>query len=182
MKADWVAIKSEYVTTRASMRALAEKYGVPVDTIKKKAAADKWTEERTKLAPKVHQKIVQEVVRKTAAEEANRIVRLLDIGDKLAERLDLAADQLDRMTLRHKRKSKEVVYGDPDAKGKPTREIINEIEHVSVVEAPIDRQGLQQLSTTLKNLHAVMLPEKGDQGGAGSLSVNFEGAMKEAAE
>lgn len=140
-KADWMAIKTEYVTTRTSMRALAEKFGVSVDAIKRKAAAEKWTEERTKLTPKIHQKTVQAVVRKTVTQEANRIVSLLAIGEKLAHRVDQAA------------------------------------------EKDIDSRDLQRLTVALRNLYAVMQPPKdGTEAVSGGLSVNFEGAMKEAAE
>ena len=43
MAADWLKIKSEYVSGNVSYRELSEKYGVSQSVIRKRAAAEKWT-------------------------------------------------------------------------------------------------------------------------------------------
>jgi len=60
--ADWVIIRADYVSGGGSFRVLAEKYGISIDAIKRKAAAEKWSEERTMTAPIIHQKTVRLVV------------------------------------------------------------------------------------------------------------------------
>ena len=57
MAVDWLKIKNEYVNGLGSYRVLAEKHGVSVDTIKKRAAAEKWKAARTEYIPKLHQKV-----------------------------------------------------------------------------------------------------------------------------
>lgn len=143
MAADWMAIKTEYVTTRASMQKLAEKYGVSVSAIKRRSAAEKWAANRTRTEPKVYQKTVQKVIEKTANQEADRITRLLAVSDKLLRRVEQAADAM---------------------------------------EDDIDAQDIQRLTTAIKNLRDVAQTGKGDDPKAGSLSVNFEGRMKEGVE
>ena len=179
---DWLGIKAEYVSTSITMQKLSEKHGVSVSAIKRRSTAENWTANRTTTEPEVYRKTVRKVIEKTATNEANRIVKLLAIGDKLAERLDLAVEQLDRMTVKNRRKTRVIEYGDLDARGKPTREVIDEVEEINVVDATIDRQGLQQLSMTLKNLRDVLQPDKADAPGGNSVAVVFEGELKEAAE
>ena len=46
-------------------------------------------------------------------------------------------------------------YGDEPVCRKPLVETTVEEEILEVVDAPLDRQGIQQLSTALKNLHDI---------------------------
>lgn len=65
MAVDWLRIKSEYVNDlTASYRKLAEKHGVSIDAIKKRAAAEKWKNERTEYAPRLHQKVQEKTEEK----------------------------------------------------------------------------------------------------------------------
>lgn len=154
---DWIKIKNEYISTGISTRKLAEKHGVSASAVMKKAAAEKWALERKQQRHKIEAKVKQKTASKIASQEADRITRLLSIEDKLADRLALAADQLDQKTVTHKTKTKTVEYGDKDAKGKPAKEVIVEEEILKTVDALIDRQGMQQLSAALKNLRDVAL-------------------------
>ena len=46
MAADWLKIKSEYVSGDIGYRKLAEKHGVPFPTLRDKAVKEKWNEKR----------------------------------------------------------------------------------------------------------------------------------------
>lgn len=153
--ADWVSIKAEYVATDISLRALADKHGVSFSSIGKKAMREHWRDERTEIGKKVETRVKQKLVSASVSEKVNRVSRLLTISDALAEKLEQAATELDRKLVTQKRKTKTVEYGAESAKGKPVKEVITEEEVLAVVEAPIDRLGIQQLSATLKNLHDI---------------------------
>ena len=43
-------------------------------------------------------------------------------------------------------------YKDNTAIGKPTKEVIDETEHINVAAGPIDRLGLSQVTNALKNI------------------------------
>lgn len=45
-KALWAEIRADYLATGLSYKKLAEKHGVPLSTLKKRAAADKWMKDR----------------------------------------------------------------------------------------------------------------------------------------
>lgn len=169
---DWLKIKNEYICGGGSYRKLAEKYGVSVSAIKRRAAAGKWTANRARTEPQVHQKTVQKVIERTANQEADRIVRMLAVSDKLLDKLNQAVDELDRQTAKRVVKTKEIRYGDEDAKGKPVREVICEnTEIVDIDGLPIDRLGLRQLAAALKDLQAVA---------TGSANPEDSAALKEA--
>lgn len=87
MTVDWLKIKTEYVTTKISYAKLSIKYGVSTSAIKRKAASEGWTVDRTKTEPKVYQKTVQKAVTKIAAETADKIASEQVTKDRVVQEL-----------------------------------------------------------------------------------------------
>lgn len=154
---DWLKIKNEYINGGGSYRKLAEKYGVSVTAIANKAKVEQWLKLKDKQLNRTCTKVVQKTSEKIADQEASRIAKLLIMSDKLGEQLDRAIGELDQQTVKNRTRHREIEYTDPNAPGKPTREIIKETEEVKAVVCAIDRLGLQQLSTALKNLKDTMI-------------------------
>ena len=77
--ADWQAIKTEYITTDTSYRKLAQKYGVNVTNIAKKAGAEGWVEQRKQYANETQTKTLEKI----SEQEANRAVKIHSVADKL---------------------------------------------------------------------------------------------------
>ena len=152
MAVDWLSIKNDYINGLGSYRKLAEQYGVSVDAVKKRAAAEQWKKERTNYAPKLHQKVQERTAEIIAEKEANRVSRLLSLSDQLADRVEQAIQELDRTQVTHKTKTREIEYKDYGAPGKPTKEIISEEEQVIAVTSIVDRKGLQQVAAALKTI------------------------------
>lgn len=152
MAVDWLSIKNDYINGLGSYRKLAERYGVSVDAVKKRAAAEQWKKERTNYAPKLHQKVQERTAEIIAEKEANRVSRLLSLSDQLADRVEQAIQELDRTQVTHKTKTREIEYKDYGAPGKPTKEIISEEEQVIAVTSIVDRKGLQQVAAALKTI------------------------------
>lgn len=96
---DWGEIKNAYITGKESLKELAEKYGIPLRTIKDRSSKERWVEERKKFRTDVAQKASQ----KTAKKEVKRLVKLRDVAEDVA---DLIGQDVERMKkLREKRKS-----------------------------------------------------------------------------
>ena len=157
--ASWVEIEHEYVTDISrkpcSLEDLAKKYSIPIDTIKDRSAKDGWVRKRTEYA----QQTLQKVKEKSSDADADRIARLLSIADKAAEKAEQALGELEQYVVRDKKKVKTVEYKDNTAIGKPTKEIIDETEHINIASGPIDRLGLSQVTGALKNLKEIyMIP------------------------
>lgn len=157
--ASWVEIEHEYVTDISrkpcSLEDLAKKYSIPIDTIKDRSARDGWVRKRTEYT----QQTLQKVKEKSSDADADRIARLLSIADKAAEKAEQALGELEQYVVRDKKKVKTVEYKDDTAIGKPTKEIIDETEHINIASGPIDRLGLSQVTGALKNLKDIyMIP------------------------
>ena len=157
--ASWVEIEHEYVTDISrkpcSLEDLARKYSIPIQTIKDQSATGKWSDKRAEYKLKTNQKLIE----KSSDADADRIVRLLSIADKAAEKAEQALGELEQYVVRDKKKVKTVEYKDNPAIGKPTKEIIDETEHINIASGPIDRLGLSQVTGALKNLKEIyMIP------------------------
>ena len=155
----WVEIEHEYVTDISrkpcSLEDLAKKYSIPIQTIKDQSATGKWSDKRTEYKLKTNQKLIE----KSSDADADRIARLLSIADKAAEKAEQALGELEQYVVRDKKKVKTVEYKDNTAIGKPTKEIIDETEHINIASGPVDRLGLSQVTGALKNLKEIyMIP------------------------
>ena len=157
--ASWVEIEHEYVTDISrkpcSLEDLARKYSIPIQTIKDQSATGKWSDKRAEYKLKTIHKLRD----KSSDADADRIVRLLSIADKAAEKAEQALGELEQYVVRDKKKVKTVEYKDNTAIGKPTKEIIDETERINIASGPIDRLGLSQVTGALKNLKEIyMIP------------------------
>ncbi|MGN0400904.1 MAG: phage terminase small subunit-related protein [Acetatifactor sp.] len=148
----WVAIEHEYVTDirkkPCSHETLAKKYGISIQAIKDHAAACKWSEKRTEYKRKISQKLME----KSSDKDANRIARLLQIADIATDKAEQALGELEQYVVRDKKKVRTVEYKDDTAIGKPTKEVIDETESIRKERGPVDRLGLSQVTSALKNI------------------------------
>ena len=105
----WRKIKAEYIAGGISQRALAEKYGISLPTVARRAKKEKWTAKR-KDADK---KAVEMVSEKTAEAVADNAVLLQRIKTKLLMKLDGMVDQFPTggaQEVKIKNKGLETIY------------------------------------------------------------------------
>ena len=86
---DWAAIKHEYVTDpNASLRKIAKKYGVSLNTIAKKSKAEDWFATRKKTQTKIVTKGITKTTNKMADElskESDFLERMKGHMDKMLQ-------------------------------------------------------------------------------------------------
>ena len=87
--ADWQAIKTEYITTQTSYRKLAQKYGVNVTNIAKKAGAEGWVEQRKQFANETQSKTIEQI----SQQDADRAVKIHSVSDKLLLKIEALVDR-----------------------------------------------------------------------------------------
>lgn len=150
MAVDWLKIKNDYINGGGSYRELAERHGVSIDTIKKRAAVEKWKDARTEYAQNVHQKVQEETASILVSQEVKRVERLLTITNQFVDRIEQAVRELNRTQVTNKKKTKVIEYKNSKRPDKPTKEIIDEQEEILAVASIVDRKGLQQIATALK--------------------------------
>lgn len=87
--ADWKRIKAEYLAGGTSYRKLAEKHNVPFGTLRRVAKQEGWTQKRTQVEHKVDTGIVDSVSQK----ETQKAVDIIDVADKLLEKIGRIAER-----------------------------------------------------------------------------------------
>lgn len=152
---DWAQIRTEYITTDTSYRQLAEKYGVSKNSIYLKAKSDRWGQDRDKYWDNIGTEVVQRVQERTIDEHVDAAVRLSGIADRLIDKLDAAIDQLDRHMVQDRTRRKVSTCGKSEDDGRQTIEVVDESEHKRWIQGDIDRAGLRQLASTLRDLKEV---------------------------
>ena len=83
--ADWVKIKTEYVTTQISQRKLAEKYNVSAKRIAERSKAEKWVDLREKHRSKTLAKLQQKTEEDIVASQFDFVRELCDQKNAAAE-------------------------------------------------------------------------------------------------
>ena len=93
-KMDWEMVERDFLASGMSYRALAEKYGLSLSSVKKRAAAGHW-QERLLALRREEEKAAQSRTEKLLELRENRRAMLLNTADDLLEKLRLALDQLE---------------------------------------------------------------------------------------
>lgn len=140
----WRKIKAEYIAGGISQRALAEKYGVPWGTLRKRANLEGWNAKRKSAEKKAEQKVEQ----KTAEVVADNAVTLERIKTKLLGKLEgMIDDYPDKNVaeLRQKEKGKLLIY-----RMKDIAAIYNALEDKTAKANNADIEDLSPLAELLK--------------------------------
>ena len=150
---DWNAIKTEYITTDTSYRKLAEKYGISPTSVSQRGCLERWRAQRAE-----HQgNTVNKALDRISDRQALKFERMEELTDRLLEKLETAIEELDLRLVRQVQKTKEIEYGDTDSGSKPVKEVIREEEQVCKTETIVDRRGLKQLASALRDLKEVQM-------------------------
>ena len=158
--ADWQAIKTEYITTETSYRKLAQKYGIHYKVISERGKVEKWVELRSQHRDKTLTKTLDKI----SSKKADKMARIDDLADKLLEKLEQAITELDLQLYKHTDKTKVIEYNNDLRPDKPTKETIHEEEKLLEAKSIVDRQGLKQIASALKDIKEVkMLRSELDQ-------------------
>lgn len=134
-KLDWVAIKTEYISTNISQRDLAEKYGIAPRTLQQSAVKEHWFDERKKYK----QKLVKKSLQKIATKESNLLANELSVANKITGVLEKAlsdASQFNRHIVQTREKNSQ-------------RETWSAKE---MIFSKIDMQALKQAADTLQTV------------------------------
>lgn len=131
---DWNVVKDDYMSSAMSYRQLCDKHGVKYGALTKIASKEGWhTERKNKISAAV-----------------SREERILNISDTLLDKIEKSISELDRCVVKCKERTKTTEY-DYDTK-KPVNEVVEEKEDIQIIEGMIDKMGLKQLVSTLKDI------------------------------
>lgn len=85
---EWKKLRAEYIAGGISYRKLAEKYKVPLGTLKRIAHDEDWVG----LREQCKAKSVTKIIELESDKQANRMKRLLTVSDKLLQAVEDAVD------------------------------------------------------------------------------------------
>ena len=119
-----------------------------------------WKEKKVLKEDKKSTKIVEKVIEKESEKEANKIIQVKDVANDLLVKIVQANNELDKHIVTNKTKTKVVEY---DYKcNKPKKETIEEKEQKTSFIDIIDRKGLKELTSALKDLNDILDPKQDD--------------------
>lgn len=151
---DWKAIRNEYITDESSSyRKLAKKYDVSLTAITNKAKQENWIEKRRQFKDKTTTKTMEVLSDKSA----DKLTRVLDITDRLLDKLEKAVEELDIQLYKDVVKTKEIEYNHEKRPDKPTKETIHEQEKVIEVKSIVDRSGIKAIASALRDIKEVQM-------------------------
>ena len=151
---DWNAIRNEYITDEsASYRKLSQKYKVGLNALSRHAKDEDWPGQRKQYKDKTTTKTLEILSSKSAA----KLSRVMDLTDKLLNKLDQAIEELDTQLYKHVTKTKEIEYNHDLRPDKPTKEIIIEEEKVLEVKSIVDRSGLKAIASALRDIKEIQM-------------------------
>jgi hypothetical protein len=186
---DWLKVQSEYLHTPVSLQRLAEKHGISHSTLKRRAAKEGWAAQKkagktladepatpcetafgvvpvgngcsgTGYAAAAWETVAPYDTSPVC--DTGRLTQLQAIGDQLTAQLAQAVKDLNKQVVQHKRRTKEMTYGDLESHGKPIEETTEEEVLSETIEVPVSSLGVHRLSTALKILREVTLADSGD--------------------
>lgn len=95
MTLNWNKIKTEYVNGYISYRKLAEKHGIPYQTLRDRATKEKWFDKRKAQREKISAKTEQKTAEKIAEQNADFAAKLNSAANELLEKIQIAIQQTD---------------------------------------------------------------------------------------
>ena len=80
---EWQKIKAEYISGNISYRELAKKNNISFNTLKDRAVAEQWYQ----LRQQNHNKTTTEIVKKNRDKKVKKAVDIIDVADKLLDKI-----------------------------------------------------------------------------------------------
>lgn len=100
----WAEIKHAYVSTEATLAELANKYGPSESQLRKRAAAEKWTDERNKFRTETERKTTEKTVERISDERSEINARHYALWQMVIDKLEralmtaLEVDEIETLT------------------------------------------------------------------------------------
>lgn len=142
---DWVQIRAEYVTTKTSLRKLAEKYGVAKSAVDKRSRKEGWVEAREAY----NKALCEKVIEKTAEEQSDKLSALMIAADEMTAVIQAALSDKDQF---YRYIIDGVSVNDDEAVVKKTETTFKKIDTKAVREMVA---AMKDLTSVVRNLHSL---------------------------
>lgn len=144
---EWERLKTEYITSEISYRNMSSKYGISYTRLQQRGNDEDWRAQRKEYKEKLLNKSVDLI----CEEQAQRIAKAILIGDKMLEKVEESLNEIDVVLCRTVTTKKGF---EKDEEGH-ILETSTSTEDFTKKKVAIDRQGLKQLSSILRDLREI---------------------------
>lgn len=159
-KYDWKQLEKEYITGEyKSVSQFIKSKEMPYNGTTKSRTKG-WTEKKRLKQDQKATKIIEKVIEKESEKEAEKILQVKDVANDLLIKIAQANNELNTHLAKSKKKTKTVKY---DYKtNKPKEETTEETEEIKDYISIIDRKGLKELTSALKDLNDILTEKQGN--------------------
>lgn len=161
-KYDWKQLEKEYILSNyKSVSSFLKNKGISINGSTKKSTKG-WKNKKVLKEDQKSTKIIEKVIEKESEKEANKIIQVKDVANDLLSKIVQANNELNMHIARNKKKTKTVEYNYDMCK--PSKETIEEQEEIKSYIDIIDRKGLKELTSALKDLNDILeLKDDGEE-------------------
>lgn len=169
-KYNWKELEKEYILgDYKSINSFFKEKGISRNKTSINATKD-WKHKKTQKETKMATKTIEKAIEKISEKEAEKIANVKDTANALLEKINTSISELDRYIAKTTTKTKKVTY---DYKTmKPSEEITTEESVVNEYKAIIDRFGLKQLASALKDINDILNDDNNSSNGKKVVIVN----------
>ena len=153
-KYDWKQLEKEYILgDYKSITDFFKTKGI-VNNAYTRRNTKGWKQKKSQNSDKKVAKTIEKVTEKEAKKDAEKILQIKDVANDLLLKIVQANNELNMHLARNKIKIKTVEY---DYKtNKPSKETVDEQEEIKSYIDIIDRKGLKELTSALKDLNDIL--------------------------
>ena len=153
-KYDWKKLEKEYILgDYKSVNSFLKDKGISRNKTSN-VQTKEWNTKKHQKDIKKTLEIIEKVTERESEKEAKKIVEVKDVANELLQKIVQANSELNMHLARNKKKTKTVEY---DYKcNKPQKETIDEQEEIKSYIDIIDRKGLKELTSALKDLNDIL--------------------------
>lgn len=175
-KYDWKQLEKEYILSDyKSVSSFLKDKGIKQNGSTKNRTKG-WKNKKVLKEDKKSTKTIEKVIEKESEKEAKKIVEVKDVANDLLLKIIQANKELNMHLARNKKKTKKVEY-DYNC-NKPSKETIEENEEITSFVDIIDRQGLKQLTSALKDLNDILTNKNENDNTTQSLAETIQKAYE----
>ena len=113
-----------------------------------------WKEKKQQKNIQKTSKTIEKVIEKEADKEAKKILNVKDTAEELLNKVNESISELNKYLKKNTKKTKVIEYD--YTVGKPSKETIEENEEIQEFFSIIDRSGLKQLTSALKDINDIL--------------------------
>lgn len=159
-KYDWKQLEKEFILSNyKSVSGFLKSKDIKNNGTTRKHTVG-WKDKKRQNEDKKATKIIEKVTEKESEKEAKKILQVKDVANDLLIKIAQANNELNTHLAKSKKKTKTVKY---DYKtNKPKEEKIEEVEEIKDYISIIDRKGLKELTSALKDLSDILTEKQGN--------------------